>query len=723
MSFGAEKHLWDIFRKLALPDIRPVVSRMDTPTANGGESGKLMTKTPAAISAEGKAHMIKGWQGFNATDAMVNRWQSNPDHGIGCVARRLKAIDIDVDDVEIADEIDEWFCDFFGVNLPRRVRSNSGRRMLIYRVLNQPETSARSKSVYQVKRRQDKTAVDDGYAVEFLFDRNFFVAGGTHHSGAVQVWEDLPESYEEIPAIEYDRVEKMLDAFADVFSERKKGTFYTDVGARHLADVDANDALYKYVIESDFYLGEVADGRVFVRCPCEELHSAQGGEDQTVFFPAGLGGRKEPGFKCLHTNHAGRGEVTLDDFKKAIGYTDSHFDIVTADPDADPETAQIPAFVNVTKAGVIPSTAINVNLALTWPHFPVALSYDPFIDAIRIRYRKSDTWRRMVDTDYEEIMIILARMNFAKLNRTDLRSAVWYAASLNQIDSGQTWINSLEWDGRPRIENFAKTVLKVDPTPYAVGTCMYLFTAIAGRLLVPGEKADIVPVFISRQGTMKSTLIQAMAPYPEWHTTMAFDERDADASRKMKGRMVIEIPEMKGVNTKEIEAIRAFITKTEETYVPKFQEMPTTYRRRALMIGTDNKKRFLTDPTGNRRFNPLIVAEHGKYLDVDYVRKHRDLLFAEARILYSENGVMWKVPDANSERTKFQSDTWAMFRVRNWLENGLVPTAFTIADAMNGAFGGMNVRIQTGDVDSILEMLGYVDVDGRYIKKDIADLF
>lgn len=723
MAYGADKGTWESFRRLALEDIRPVVSNMDTPTGKGVPSGKLFTKTPAAINADGKAHLIKGWQQFDATEAMVTRWQSNPEHGIGCVARRLKAIDIDVDDVAFADELDEWFCNWFNADLPRRVRNNSGRRMLIYRVLNQPDGAVRSKVVYKMARRQDKTPVEDGYAVEFLFDRNFFVAGGTHHSGAKQVWEDLPDEYEQVPAIEYDKLEAMLNAFADVFSERKNGTFFTEVDARHAQDVNSDDALYKFVVNSDWYLGEDDDGKVFVRCPFEELHSSDGSEDQTVFFPAGLGGRTEPGFKCLHTNHSGRGEVTLDDFKRAIGYTDSQFDVVHVSADAGAEQAAIPKFVNVTKTGVIPSTAINVNLALTWPHFPVALSYDPFADAIRIRYRNGEPWRHMVDTDYEEIMIILNRMNFSKLNRPDLRSAVRYAAGLNQIDSGQAWINSLVWDGRPRIANFSKDVLKAINTPYAVGTAMYMFTAMAGRLLVPGEKADIVPVFISRQGTMKSTLIKELAPFSEWHTTMAFDERDADASRKMKGRMVIEIPEMKGVNTKEIEAIRAFITKTEETYVPKFQEMAITYRRRALMIGTDNKKKFLTDPTGNRRFNPLNVAETGSHLDVDYVRRNRDQLFAEARHIYMEHGVMWKVPDANEERKKFESDTWMMWRVRYWLETGLVPAAFTISDVMTGAFGAMNVRIQTGDVDSILDMLGYVDVDGRYIKKEYADLF
>jgi predicted P-loop ATPase len=69
-----------------------------------------------------------------------------------------------------------------------------------------------------------------------------------------------------------------------------------------------------------------------------------------------------------------------------------------------------------------------------------------------------------------------------------------------------------------------------------------MWTALAGRVLEPGVKADMVPILVGPQGCGKSSGVEALSPDPAFFTEISFArEDDDDLARKMRGRLVAEI--------------------------------------------------------------------------------------------------------------------------------------------------------------------------------------
>ena len=127
-----------------------------------------------------------------------------------------------------------------------------------------------------------------------------------------------------------------------------------------------------------------------------------------------------------------------------------------------------------------------------------------------------------------------------------------------------------------------------------------------------------------------------------------------------------EIGELRGMATKELEAIKAFISRTHENWIPKFREFGTSFARRLIFIGSTNKDQFLADETGNRRWLPVTVGT----IDVAAVRAAAPLLWAEARELFLRQGVAYqeaeRLADAIHEQYTFK-DSW-QGAVQRWLD-------------------------------------------------------
>lgn len=65
-----------------------------------------------------------------------------------------------------------------------------------------------------------------------------------------------------------------------------------------------------------------------------------------------------------------------------------------------------------------------------------------------------------------------------------------------------------------------------------------------GATTVQGIKADIVPVLVGKQGARKSTLVRVLAPREDLAGEISLETRDADLARQIRGKVVVEIPEL-----------------------------------------------------------------------------------------------------------------------------------------------------------------------------------
>ncbi|CAB3858392.1 hypothetical protein LMG26854_03337 [Achromobacter aegrifaciens] len=341
-------------------------------------------------------------------------------------------------------------------------------------------------------------------------------------------------------------------------------------------------------------------------------------------------------------------------------------------------------------------------------------------------------WRPFEDADYTRMQIYMEAGGFQKIARESLRDAVWLVAIENRFDTAIKWLSSLEWDGVARIGTFLPRYLGTQDTPYTRAVSRYTWTALAGRVMQPGVQADMVPVLIGSQGLLKSSGVAAMAPAEEFFTEMDLASRDAEASRRMRGRLVIELAELKGLFSKDDEAIKAFITRREEEWRVLYKEFNTTFKRRHLFVGTSNRYEFLSDDTGHRRWLPAAVV---RQVDVAAIVRDRLQLWAEAREAFGRGGVDWQEAEDLAKGVHAQHEIhepWTPV-VENWLTAGdfeplgraedarrLVATSHEV---LVGALGFEPRNIKVGDerrVAGVMKRLGYLQsrpyVDGKQVR-------
>lgn len=101
----------------------------------------------------------------------------------------------------------------------------------------------------------------------------------------------------------------------------------------------------------------------------------------------------------------------------------------------------------------------------------------------------------------------------------------------------------------------------------------------------------------------------------------------------------MELEEMEAIVSKRsVENLKRFISVQDDGWVIKYTEDAKKHPRKSVLVGTVNSTEFLRDDTGNSRYWVIPVPRE---IDVPYVAKHRDLIWAEAVRRYRAGEVAW----------------------------------------------------------------------------------
>lgn len=366
--------------------------------------------------------------------------------------------------------------------------------------------------------------------------------------------------------------------------------------------------------------------------------------------------------------------------------------------------------------GFVAPSISSVSQALRSHVISLRVGRDTFRGAQMIG--QNDQWRDWEDEDYTVLRETLENAGFKPVPAEIVKSSVASVARENQFDSALQWAATLAWDGVPRVTTAMAAYYGCEDTAYTRAVGEYLFSALADRLLNPGCQADMVVVLVGDQGLAKTSAVAALAPTPSAFVEVSLSHRDeTDLSRKLRGKLVAEIAEMRGLGTKEIEGIRAWVTRRTEAWVPKYREAETTYARRFLALGTVNGEEFLDDAEGERRWLPVRVGQ----MDLKGLERDRDQLWAEGIHMLRNGGQRWQMAQelARIETSQFKVvDPWTP-DVVDWLAGKASPhgflgrhvpgTDFTTRDVL----GALNIAVErrgrgeSNRVSKILKGLGY----------------
>ena len=197
----------------------------------------------------------------------------------------------------------------------------------------------------------------------------------------------------------------------------------------------------------------------------------------------------------------------------------------------------------------------------------------------------------------------------------------------------QEYIEGLTWDGIPRIETVFSTYLGAKDSLYTREAASIMFTAAVARVFEPGIKYDLVITVIGEQGTGKSTFFKKLGRL--WFSDTFTTFQGKEAFEQIQGVWMLEMGELSGLRKTDIEAVKSFISKSEDMYRPAYGRTVEVYPRQCVFVGTTNEPDFLIDPTGNRRFIPIDshpeLATKSIFDDLD---NEVDQLWAEAYQIY-----------------------------------------------------------------------------------------
>lgn len=295
-----------------------------------------------------------------------------------------------------------------------------------------------------------------------------------------------------------------------------------------------------------------------------------------------------------------------------------------------------------------------------------------------------------------------------------MKDVVELEAQEHRYDSAAQWGLSLQWDGVPRIDTFLAKYWGCADTAYTRAVSAYQWTAFAGRLLKPGIKADMAIILAGEQGPGKSTGIASLVPNPEFFTELDLEKDEADLGRQMRGKLVCELPELRGFSAKDRRHMKSFVARAVDEWVPKFKEDAGRFPRRSILIGTTNEDEFLNDPTGERRYLPANVG----VMDNAAVERDRDQLWAEGIARFQANGIEWQEAQrlAPAEHVKFSITDPIEDSVRQFIARNLGPVVMAkLFAAIHQKPYLMAQRAELTRLGDILRKIGYVKKDNLRI--------
>lgn len=231
-----------------------------------------------------------------------------------------------------------------------------------------------------------------------------------------------------------------------------------------------------------------------------------------------------------------------------------------------------------------------------------------------------------------------------------LRMALSEVAEANAINPVAEYLNSLTWDGVPRLDTLYIDYFGAEDCEFVRAVARKALVAAVARAMVGKIKFDYMTVLYSqKQGIGKSTLFRKLGK--EWFTDSIKTFEGKEAEELIQGKWIVEIAELQAFNRVDINRIKQFLSKEDDQYREAYGRNVKSQIRRAVFFGTTNDHEYLHDPTGNRRFWPVDARPERATKSVfhDLTESEVDQIWAEAVMRWRLGEPIYLSPEMEAE--------------------------------------------------------------------------
>lgn len=212
---------------------------------------------------------------------------------------------------------------------------------------------------------------------------------------------------------------------------------------------------------------------------------------------------------------------------------------------------------------------------------------------------------RMTDNKAILLQTLLERKYDIALTNSKLYESIAMAASQNVYSSAYDWIESKQWDGKPRLWDIANKVFGNDNPDMNKAVGIWILNLVNGAYGGDTGKFQYSLDIIGQQGTGKTTFLKRLGDSYYTDQFMSFTQKDS--FEVMLKNLVINDDEMQVTEISREKAFKKFVSTSEFTYRPAYGRNPLVKSRHFVIARTTNDYEYLTDVGGNRRIIPLIV--------------------------------------------------------------------------------------------------------------------
>ena len=222
----------------------------------------------------------------------------------------------------------------------------------------------------------------------------------------------------------------------------------------------------------------------------------------------------------------------------------------------------------------------------------------------------------------------------------------------------------------------------------------------------------VMPILQGAQGVGKTTFLRYLCPdgLRKDHYYEGMITGDKDNEIKLSQCFLVVDDELEGMTKKSVDLIKQTTSKDQHTIRHPYAHFHMTVPRRVNFAGSVNKKTFLTDETGSRRF-PVIVV--GGVVDLAVLRTIKiERLWAQAKHLYESGAQHWFDAQMNDivqrQNQQFEATSLADDLVNTWCKHPQDPEA--------------KARMSATEIASIMQKRHFdqfqvaININGQFIR-------